>query len=85
MSEYILCRGNKPSENNEKIQICEIDDFLREKASAIWGNDNSVWTLMFNGHEIDDLLTDAQSNIKSGQLCYEETDFYKLIRGRPYD
>lgn len=62
-----------------RITICDLDDFLIGKAKEIWGTANSVWTIEIDNYEIDDLLTEAQEKLNSGELEYNETSFYGVI------
>ena len=81
MSEYILCKGKKPLCFTNRITICDLDDFLIGKAKEIWWTANSVWTIEIDNHEIDDVLTEAQEKLNSGEQDYNETLFYRVING----
>lgn len=77
MSEYIICKGGK-NFLKSGITVVELDDFLKKVSAQIWQNNNDVWTIKVDEHEIDYYLTKAQLDMCNG-IRFEETTFYTII------
>lgn len=78
MSECMICKGHKSNNFKFGIVAIELDDFLREQASKIWGDTDEVWTINIKEKDIDFYLTKAQEEINRG-IIFEKTDFYMII------
>ncbi len=78
MSEYIICKGHKPSTFKFGIIPIQLDDFLKKQAFKIWGGHNEVWTIKIGEKDIDFYLTKAQMKINNG-IEFKKTEFYNII------
>ena len=78
MSEYIICKGHKPSTFKFGIIPIQLDDFLKKQAFKIWGGQNEVWTIKIGEKDIDFYLTKAQMEINNG-IEFKKTEFYNII------
>lgn len=76
MSECIICKGNAPL-NDIQFSITHADNFLMRGAFWLGGTDD-IWTFQFSGKEIDEIITDAQSQMQNG-IQYQDTQIYKLL------
>lgn len=79
MSELIICKGKRPNNLKEEIQIAELDPFLKKCATLIWNDTSDVWTIKITGNDIDFYLTKAQVDIQNG-VAYEDTKFYLIMK-----
>lgn len=76
MSECIICKGNIQL-NDTDFSIVDASSFLMR--GAFWlGGSSDIWTFKYKGKEIDDIITDAQSEMNNG-VEYQDTLIYKLL------
>lgn len=76
MSEYIICKGNVQLSDLE-ISIVDTNNFLMR--GSFWlGETSDIWTFKHKGKEIDNIITDAQSQMHKG-VRYQDTQIYKLL------
>lgn len=79
MSECLICKGKKPNNLKEGIEVVELDSFLQKYASLIWNDSSDVWTIKITGKDIDFYLTKAQVDIQN-MIPYENTKFYLIMK-----
>lgn len=76
MSECMICKGNGRLDD-PGFSIEGASGFLMR--GAFWlGEASDIWTFKFKGKEIDDIITDAQSEMNNG-VQYQDTLIYKLL------
>lgn len=76
MSECIICKGEGKLSASD-FSIVDVSEFLMR--GAFWlGGTSGIWTFRYKGKEIDNIITDAQSQMHNG-IQYQDTQIYKLL------
>jgi hypothetical protein len=78
MSEYILCRGDREALRGLGFSFVEADEFLLRGADWLDAAEEEVWSFLYDGQEIGDLLKEAQRQVQN-DVRYEATPLYEVL------